>query len=54
MNEGAGRIGYVHCGYCESGIPEPPITLVIKGMTLYACCPNCERDLIKGRGIIST
>lgn len=49
LNENIARMENIHCDYCQSEIKEKPIVVEIGGRTLYACCPNCERDMKKRR-----
>ncbi len=49
INDSAGRLEHLHCDYCDREITGNPIILELRGKTYYACCPNCERDLNKGR-----
>ncbi len=37
----------VYCDYCGKEITEDPIEVVLKNHIYYACCHNCERDLMR-------
>ena len=43
------RSSQMHCDYCGKEIEFSPIIFEIAGRTYYVCCPNCEKDLKKGK-----
>ncbi len=47
LNNTVGRVINVRCDYCGKLMEKPTVVFELNGRTMYACCPNCERDLKK-------
>ena len=47
LNNTLGRVLNVKCDYCGKIMNKPNVVFELGGKTMYACCPNCEKDLRK-------
>lgn len=47
LNNALGRVVNVRCDYCGKMMDTPTVVFDLGGKTMYACCPNCEKDLRK-------
>lgn len=46
-NENYDRAVHLHCDLCESEITGTPIRVSVNRKVFYACCPTCEKGLVR-------